>query len=140
MSGKVVATGIPMGDKGLARLGDAFVNLAFSYAKTKVKGKPFGEKVPDGVLSRALELAKIPIPKRLDHGGRGDMVEAIIAYSWVKGFLGLEEAAMAIASELSVSDAISESKGLEREAAARAFSKLVLLCIARVEKAGEGGV
>jgi len=140
LSGRKAATGIPTGDKGLARLGDAFVNLAFSYAKTKVKGKPFGEKVPDRVLSLALELSKMPAPTRLDHGGRGDMVEAIIAYSWVRGFLSLDEAVMAIVSELSVSDAISESRGLEREAAARAFSKLVLLCMERVEQAREGAV
>jgi hypothetical protein len=136
LSRRAAGSSIPVGDKGLARLGDAFINLAFSYAKTKVKGKPFGEKVPDRVLSQALELAKIPVPTRLKHGQRGDMVESIIAYSWLSGLIGLEEATMVIASELSASDAISESRGLEREAAAKAFSRLVVLCVARVEKEG----
>lgn len=137
MSHWAEGSGIPSGEKGLARLGDAFVNLAFSYAKTKVKGKPFGEKVPDMVLSRALGLAGVPVPLRLDHGGRGDMVEAILAYSWLRGLLGLEEAAAVIASELSASDAVSESRGLEREAASKAFSRLVLICVERIEKEGQ---
>lgn len=131
------AARMPTVDKGLARLGDAFVNLAFSSAKTRVKGKPFGEKVPDRVLSMALELAKLEVPLRLDHGARGDIVEAIIAGAWIGGSLSLEEATAAIASELSASHAASESRGLEREAAARAFAKLVLICVGRA--AGGGG-
>jgi hypothetical protein len=139
LSGKAPVTGGRAIDKGLARLGDAFINLAFSYAKTKVKDRPCGEKVPDRVLSKALELSKVPFPKRLDHGGRGDIVEATLARSWMMGILSLDEAVAAIASELSLSNALSESRALEREAAARAFSRLLLLCMERLEKAGDGG-
>lgn len=125
-------------DKGLARLGDAFINLAFSYAKTKVKGRPCGEKVPDRVLSEALVLSKVPFPKRLDHGGRGDIVEAALARSWMMGILTLDEAVSVIAAELSLSHAVSESRALERGASARAFSRLLLICVDRLEKAGAG--
>jgi hypothetical protein len=133
-----VAGGKPL-DKGLARLGDAFVNLAFSYAKTKVKGRPCGEKVPDRVLSRALELSKVPFPSRLDHGSRGDIVEATLARSWMRGALSLDEAVATLAVELSISDAVSESRAMEREAAARAFSRLLRLAIERLGEAGEVG-
>jgi hypothetical protein len=139
LSWQASVTGGAAVDKGLARLGDAFINLAFSYAKTKVKGRPCGEKVPDRVLSKALELAKVPYPKRLDHGGRGDIVEATLARSWMMGSLSLDEAVSTIASELSLSDAISESRAMEREAAARAFSRLLLLCVERLERSGDGG-
>jgi len=139
LSGKASVTGGTAVDKGLARLGDAFINLAFSYAKTKVKGRPCGEKVPDRVLSKALEMAKVPFPKRLDHGGRGDIVEAALARSWMMGILSLDEAVSTIASELSLSDAVSESRAMEREAAARGFSRLLLLCVERLEKSGNGG-
>ncbi len=139
MSVKASATADKAFDKGLARLGDAFVNLAFSYAKTKVKGRPCGEKVPDRVLSKALDMSKAPLPKRLDHGERGDIVEATIARSWMMGILNLDEAVAVIAKELSISDAVSESRALEREASARAFSRLFLLCTERLEKAGDGG-
>ena len=139
MSGKASVTGGTAVHKGLARLGDAFINLAFSYAKTKEKGRPCGEKVPDRVLSKALEMAKVPFPKRLDHGGRGDIVEATLARAWMMGTLSLDEAVSTIASELSLSDAVSESRAMEREAAARAFSRLLLLCVERLEKSGNGG-
>jgi len=139
LSHRVAGIDIPVGDKGLARLGDALVNLVFSYAKTRVKGRPFGEKVPDRVLSRALELSKMPFPRRLSHGERGDYVEAIIAYSWMRGLLPFEEAVATLTSEMSLSEAVSESRGMEREAAARGFSRLLLLCVERVKSRGAGG-
>ncbi len=129
MSRRVAGTEIPYRDKGLARLGDAFVNLVFSYAKTKVKGRPSGEKVPDRVLSRALELSRIPFPRRLNHGERGDFVEAAIDFSWMRGHISLDDAVEVLVSEMSISDSVSESRGLEREAAARGFARLLLLAI-----------
>ncbi len=84
-------------------------------------------------------MAKVPFPKRLDHGGRGDIVEATLARSWMMGILSLDEAVSTIASELSLSDAVSESRAMEREAAARGFSRLLLLCVERLEKSGNGG-
>jgi len=139
LSGKASAAAYKAFDKGLARLGDAIVNLAFSYAKTKVKGKPCGEKVPDRVLSKALDLAEVPFPRRLDHGEKGDIVEATIARSWMTGTLSLDEAVAVIVKELSVADAVSESRALERDASARAFSRLFLLCAERLDGAGDGG-
>lgn len=139
MIGKAKAAGQEGADKGLARLGDAFVNLAFSYAKTRVKGRPCGEKVPDRVLSKALEFAKVPFPRRLDHGGRGDIVEATLARAWMAGALSLDEAVSAISSELALADSVSESRALEREAASRAFSRLLLLCMERLGKGGGVG-
>lgn len=102
-----------MRDKGLSRLGDAFVNFAYSSAKTRVRGMPFGEKVPDRVLSMALEIAKVPVPSRLSHGERGDIAEALLAHVWMGRRLSLEEAVDILAAGMSKGE--YGSRALERE-------------------------
>ena len=118
-------------DKGLARLGDAFVNLIYSAAKTKAKGRAVGERVQDRVLSHALETAKLPVPKRLTHGERGDVVEAVLAYAWMHDMLPMEEAVTILYK--TISGAEYESRSLEREMSARAFSRLIRVAIERIE-------
>ena len=81
-------------NKGLAKLGDAYVNFIFSVAITEVKQKPTGIKVSDRVLAEAAKrsgLRKI-LPKRIDRGQIGDAVEAIIVYTWLKKIINLEDA------------------------------------------------
>lgn len=112
-----------MRDKGLSRLGDAFVNFAYSSAKTRVRGMPFGEKVPDRVLSMALEIAKVPTPSRLNHGERGDIAEALLAHVWMSRRLSLEEAIDILAAGMSKGE--YESRALEKELSAKAFSDLI---------------
>lgn len=120
-------------DKGLARLGDAFVNLIYSTAKTKAKGRAVGERVQDRVLSYALQIAKLPVPKRLSHGERGDVVEAVLAYAWMHDMLPLEEAVTILFT--TISGAEYESKSLEREMSTKAFSKLIRVAVERIERA-----
>jgi hypothetical protein len=120
-----------MRDKGLSRLGDAFVNFAYSAAKTKVKGRPFGEKVPDRVLSMALEIAKVPIPPRLSHGERGDIAEALLAYVWMGRRLSLDKAVDILTAGMSKGE--YESRALERELSAKAFSDLIKLAVDLIE-------
>ena len=124
-------------NKDLARLGDSFVNLVYSTAKTKACGRPVGEKVPDRVLSQALEIAKLPVPMRLTHGERGDVVEAVLAYAWMHNMLPLEEAVAILYT--TISGAEYESRSLEREMSARAFSKLIKVAVDRIEGADAYG-
>ena len=124
-------------DKGLARLGDAFVNLIYSAAKTKAKGRAVGERVQDRVLSHALEIAKLPVPKRLTHGEKGDVVEAVLAYAWMHDMLPMEEAVTILYK--TISGAEYESRSLEREMSARAFSRLIRVAIERIEKVDANG-
>jgi uncharacterized protein YeaC (DUF1315 family) len=123
-------------DKDLARLGDSFVNLIYSTAKTKASGKPVGEKVPDKVLSQALEIAKLPVQMRLTHGERGDAVEAVLAYAWMHNLLPLEEAVTILYA--TISGAEYESRSLGREISAKAFSKLIKVAVDRIEGADYG--
>jgi len=120
-------------DKDLARLGDSFVNLVYSTAKTKASGRPVGEKVPDKVLSEALKIAKLQVPMRLTHGERGDVVEAVLAYAWMHNMLPLEEAVAILYT--TISGAEYESRSLEREMSAKAFSKLIRVAVDRIEGA-----
>lgn len=122
-------------DKGLARLGDAFVNLIYSTAKTKAKGRAIGERVQDRVLSHALEIAKLPVQRRLSHGDRGDAVEALLAYAWMQNILPLDEAVTVLYT--TISGARYESKSFEREISAKAFSKLIKLAVERIERSHE---
>jgi hypothetical protein len=122
-----------MKEKGLAQLGDAFVNLAYSAAKTRAKGRPFGERVPDAVLSKAIGIAGLPVPMRLSHGERGDVVEGLIALAWTKGLLTLEEA-VSILFE-GISNWPYESRSLERDMMAKAFSNLVTAAARKVAEA-----
>jgi hypothetical protein len=124
-------------DKDLARLGDSFVNLIYSTAKTRAKGKPVGEKVPDRVLSQALEIAKLPVPMRLTHGERGDVVEAVLAYAWMHSMLPLEEAVTILYTTIARVE--YESISLEREMSARAFSRLIRVAVDRIEGADVNG-
>jgi len=121
------------GEKGLARLGDAFVNFTYSAAKTNARGQASGEKVPDRVLSRAVELSRLPVPARLDHGERGDIAEALLAYAWTKRMLSIEETIEALS--VGLLQANYDSISLEREQAAKAFASLLKLAAQRVEEA-----
>jgi len=121
------------GDRGLAQLGDAFVNLVYSLAKSRHLGTPVGEKVPDRVLSEALGMSGLPAPARLKCGERGNIVEAALAQAWIGGMMTIDEAADAVLQELSRMR--FRSAALEREAAARAFSTLLKSAVPKIEAA-----
>ncbi len=124
-------------DKGLSRLGDAFVNLVYSSAKSRSSGKPFGGKVPDRVLSRSLSIAGVRTPPRLNHGERGDIVEGTLAYAWMRGLLTLEEAVGVL--EAGLRGVGCDSRQKEEEGAAKAFSAIFLTAIKRICGPGAEG-
>ncbi|MGC8936476.1 MAG: ribonuclease III family protein [Candidatus Methanomethylicaceae archaeon] len=123
--------------KDWARLGDSFVNLAYSMAKTKAVGRPVGERVPDKVLSKALDFSRTIDVSRMTSGEKGDIVEAILAYAWSNNLISLEEAAETLYVRVAALN--FESRSSETEGAARAFSDLLRLAIKRIrERAYEG--
>ncbi len=117
-------------DKGLAQLGDSFVNLVYSLAKSRASGSPVGEKVPDKVLSEALELSRLPVPARLKHGERGNIVEAALAHAWMGNMITVDGAAAVLQESLAKME--FKSASLEREIAAKAFSKLFKEAVVKI--------
>jgi len=116
-------------DRGLAGLGDSFVNLVYSTAKTRSLNKPVGERVPDKVLALALRMAELPYPARLNSGERGDLAEATLAYAWMNNAVSLEEAVTIVCTSIS---GRLDTASQEREASARAFSSLLRLAVSRM--------
>ena len=80
-------------DKGLAGLGDAYINFAYSVAVSVRDGRPSGVKVDNRVLAEALRRAGLRglLPSRIDRHDMGNAAEAIIVYSWLKGAVSFEE-------------------------------------------------
>lgn len=76
-------------NRDLAGFGDSLVNFLYSLAATKRSGKPVGFKIGNKVLADAVRRAELRkfLPKRLDEKIMGDYAEALIAYTWLNGFL-----------------------------------------------------
>ncbi len=93
-------------DKNLAKLGDALVNLIYSLAMSEAKMEPDGAKAPNEVLSNALSEADFRhlAPSRADSHQLADVVEAIVAYAWLKDEIGLEESVKILSDPLSDSN------------------------------------
>lgn len=67
----------------LAKLGDAIVNFTASAALTLRDGRPRGVKVPDAVLREVSRRVGI---QKLGSLEPEDVLEAVIAYAWLKGY------------------------------------------------------
>jgi len=88
-------------DKGLAKIGDGIVNLAYSVAKSiyltrNNSNKEIvrtGLKVSKKILSNALKNADMKdfAKSRADAHDLADTVEAIIAYVWLSNKMSLKE-------------------------------------------------
>ncbi len=110
-----------MRDRGLAKTGDALVNLCYSLAKTLVLGFPVGEKVRDRVLARAIRNSPLAahLRHRSDPGDAADSFEAIVAYLWMSGKETIESIVSHLAANLQLSPGMSRK--LEAEMAVNAF-------------------
>lgn len=89
-------------DKKLANLGDSFINLIYSLAKSIVLKSPEGWKVSSVVLSQAMKDSGLRkyAPKRASIHDIGDFAEALMAYSWLSKKVTLEEATEILSKNL----------------------------------------
>ncbi|MFX1571019.1 MAG: ribonuclease III family protein [Promethearchaeota archaeon] len=105
-SQKIIGT-----DKGLAKIGDAIVNLAYSVAKSifltknNINNKTIrtGKKVSKNVLEIALKNADMKkfAKTRANAHDLADTVEAIVAYVWLSNKMTLKEMIDFLAQNLS---------------------------------------
>jgi len=105
-SQKIIGT-----DKGLAKIGDAIVNLAYSVAKSILLTKNnlnnktirTGKKVSKTVLEIALKNANMKnyAKTRANAHDLADTVEALVAYVWLSNKMTLKEMIDLIAENLS---------------------------------------
>ena len=85
-------------DRGLAALGDALVNFAYSLALSLDAGRPRGKRLDNRALSEALRASGLRplIPKRMSRHELANVVEALLAYGWLKGLFGLSDLVKAL--------------------------------------------
>jgi hypothetical protein len=86
-------------DKQLARLGDAYINLVYSLALSKRKGRPCGAKVKGTILADALRKSGLRtlLPSGIDRHTISDAAEAVVVYVWLHNLLTLEDCVQTIA-------------------------------------------
>jgi hypothetical protein len=80
-------------DKKLARFGDSLLNFVYSFALTKRRGEPTGERVSDKILAAAAKNVGIKdyLPSRINKGEAANSIEALLGYAWLKNKVTIEE-------------------------------------------------
>lgn len=80
-------------DHKLAKLGDAYVNFLYSLALSKKNDEPTGIKVKGRLLAEAFKKADLRkfLPSRIDRHKQADAAEALIVYTWIRGYITLEQ-------------------------------------------------
>jgi hypothetical protein len=118
-------------DKGLAKIGDGIVNLAYSTAKSlyltkKNKDKQIrtGTQVSQTILSKALKDTglKVYAKTRADAHDLADTAEALIAYVWLGNKMTLTQIIDLLSENLSGDLSIRRE---EIEGATNAFTNLL---------------
>lgn len=109
-------------DHNLSKLGDSLLNLIYLLSLSLAKGNPTGERIPNSILAKATIYSshRNIVPRRSDGHRKGDIVEAIFAYAWLKGFLDVRDGAEFIARRLD-----SPGPRIDRDQYARALSQLM---------------
>lgn len=72
-------------------MGDALINFVASAALTLFSQKAQGVKVSREILSRAFQLSKLSLLRLPRRTERGECIEALFAYAWLKNCLTAEE-------------------------------------------------
>lgn len=80
-------------DKNLSKLGDTLLNFLYSLSLSVSHGTPEGRKIPNRILAKAISGSRHSsmIPRRSDKHRKGDVVESIFAYAWLRGELNIRE-------------------------------------------------
>lgn len=130
-SQKIIGT-----DKGLAKIGDGVVNLAYSVAKsifltnnsTNKKIVRTGLKVNRTILSNALKNANMKnfAKNRGDAHDLADTVEAIMAYVWLSNKMTLSDIIDILKNNF---EGDLRIKSQELNSATQAFTKLLIYVI-----------
>jgi hypothetical protein len=122
-----------LNDRGLAKVGDAIVNLCYSLAKTLVLGRATGEKVQDIVLAKAIRATSVyrHLGHKADAGTAADAYEALISYLWMTGCVTIDEIVQQLVPLLNID--LSTNKKQERVLAAEAFRLVLTLLIGRIK-------
>jgi len=91
-------------DRGLASLGDALLNFAFSLALSLEEGRPTGKRLDNRFLAEALRASGLrrEAPRRMDKHELADAAEAILAYGWLMGLVGFWDIVEALRDEDSI--------------------------------------
>jgi len=111
-------------NKGNAKLGDGFVNIIFSIAKTLCQQKATGLKVADSVLSMAYRKSKLS--KHLKLKGNkdilGDKVEALLLWTWLNDHMDIVKMTSILRDNLD--PAFLKHHEMEKIASVTAFTAL----------------
>jgi len=126
-SQKIIGT-----DKGLAKIGDGIVNVAYSVAKSIFLTKNnlndkiirTGKKVPKTILENALKNVNMKsfAKTRANAHDLADTVESIIAYVWLSNKMSIKEIIEFLADNLS-GDLYNRTEEIEK--ATIAFTNLL---------------
>ena len=93
--------------KGLAKLGDSVLNFVVSAGISISLKKPCGVKVADKIIRKAVAkecIERIVHKSSLKHMKIEDIVEALIAYIWINGWVTIDELIDAAAQGHSVEE------------------------------------
>jgi hypothetical protein len=87
-----------MSDRGLASLGDAYVNFVYSLALSNGKRKPLGGRARSDVLAQALRKAELRpcLGSGMTKHRLADAAEALLVYGWLNSFIMLDESVAVI--------------------------------------------
>lgn len=107
-----------LADSDLAKLGDAYINFAYSLAASKQMRKPVNVRVPGRVMAEALKQSGLRkhLPNRVSRHDQGDAVEALIVYTWLHGIMSLEECVAELSAR---ADTVEAFTGLLKECTKR---------------------
>jgi len=93
--------------KGLAKLGDAVLNFVVSAGISISLGKPEGVKVADKIIRKSIskdQIEKIVNKSSFKNMKIEDIIEALIAYVWVNGWITIDELISAAAQGRTVEE------------------------------------
>ena len=125
-----------LSDSKLASIGDLYVNLIYSIARTSYDKKG-AIHVWDKSLAEALRRAELRtlMPSKLRSGEIADGAEAFIFYSFIHNIMSLDEMSNFLIDELKTKDLSGRTK--EKNAAQESFANLI---IHLKEKIAEKGI
>ncbi len=120
-------------DKSLAKIGDLFINLLYSTAKSKILGLPFHQRVWDDCMAEAMKNSNLSqhVSRKKDKGKLADACEALVLYAWLTDLITINE----IISTLVIDGTNFNHSNLvrEKEFCINSFTRLLDLIKTRIK-------